>query len=48
MSVRSPASMVGYDRASGLDEPTVDGRFLMPMLASSDANGMIYLLPDEV
>ncbi|MBX7161942.1 MAG: AMP-binding protein [Acidimicrobiia bacterium] len=48
VSVRSPASMVGYDRASGLDEPTVDGRFLMPMLASSDANGMIYLLPDEV
>lgn len=48
VSVRSPSCMVGYDDASGLDAPVADGRVMMRLLASSDANGMIYLLPDEV
>ena len=46
VTVGSPANMVGYDAASGLADPVVDGRVTTSTIASSDANGMIYLMPD--
>jgi len=45
VTVRAPMAMVGYDRNSGLADPFRNGRVAMQTIASSDANGMIYLLP---
>lgn len=46
VTVASPAAMVGYDGASGLADPVADGRVTTTTIASSDANGMVYLMPD--
>lgn len=46
VTVGSPAAMVGYDGASGLADPVADGRVTTATIASSDANGMIYLMPE--
>ena len=46
VTVRSAGAMVGYDEACGAADPFRDGRFVTRTMASSDANGMIYLLPD--
>jgi acyl-CoA synthetase (AMP-forming)/AMP-acid ligase II len=43
VTVRSPSLMCGYEGAEH-PERFVDGRFRTGMIASSDANGMIYLL----
>lgn len=47
VSVKSPCQMVGYDRSSQAPDPfDPAGRFVTSTIASSDANGMIYILPD--
>lgn len=45
VTVWSPLVMAGYDDGAGADRFR-DGRFVTGVIASSDANGMIYLLPD--
>ena len=45
VTVRGPALMCGYEGAEH-PERFVDGRFRTGVVASSDANGMIYILPD--
>ncbi len=51
VTVYTPALCVGYDQGSGppnaaRDERFQEGRLVTGLIASSDANGMIYLLPD--
>lgn len=45
VTVWSPGLFEGYD-GDGHPERFRDGRFVTGVIASSDANGMIYLLPD--
>lgn len=45
VTVKGPALMAGYENRNDLDYLT-DGRFRTGVIASSDANGMIYILPD--
>lgn len=45
VTVKGPALMAGYENRNDLDYMT-DGRFRTGVIASSDANGMIYILPD--
>jgi hypothetical protein len=45
VTVWSPQLTVGYD-AGAHSERFRDGRFVTGTIASSDGNGMIYLLPD--
>lgn len=46
VTVRTPAAMVGYDKNDNVEDPFLDDRFITTTMGSSDANGMIYLLPD--
>jgi len=51
VTVYTPALALGHDAGSGSAAPQRDerysgGRFVTGSIASSDANGMIYLLPD--
>ena len=45
VTVFSPQLCVGYEDGA-YPERFRDGRFVTGVIASSDANGMIYLLPD--
>lgn len=45
VTIWSPSLFVGYE-AGDRNERLVDGRLVTGVVASSDANGMIYLLPD--
>ncbi|MBT4160447.1 MAG: AMP-binding protein, partial [Gammaproteobacteria bacterium] len=45
VTVKGPALMTGYEDRNDTDY-LVDGRFRTKVIASSDANGMIYILPD--
>lgn len=45
VTVKGPALMCGYEGEES-DAYLVDGRFRTGVIASSDANGMIYILPD--
>lgn len=45
VTVKGPALMTGYENRNDLDYLT-EGRFRTGVIASSDANGMIYILPD--
>ena len=45
VTVKGPGLMSGYENRNDLDYLT-DGRFRTGVIASSDANGMIYILPD--
>ena len=45
VTVKGPGLMAGYENRNDLDYLT-DGRFRTGVIASSDANGMIYILPD--
>ena len=45
VTVKGPALMNGYEDRNDSDY-LVDGRFRTNVIASSDANGMIYILPD--
>lgn len=46
VTVASPGCMVGYGSEATAADPVVDGRVVTSTIASSDANGMIYLLPE--
>lgn len=51
VTIYTPALTLGYDPGTGAPAPQrdqrfVDGRLQTSLIASSDANGMIYLLPD--
>lgn len=45
VTVKGPALMCGYEGQDSEDR-FIDGRFRTGVIASSDANGMIYILPD--
>jgi acyl-coenzyme A synthetase/AMP-(fatty) acid ligase len=45
VTVKGPALMCGYEGQDS-EAQFVDGRFRTGIIASSDANGMIYILPD--
>lgn len=45
VTVKGPAVMCGYE-GQDCAESFIDGRFRTGVIASSDANGMIYILPD--
>ncbi|MDK1024299.1 MAG: AMP-binding protein [Gammaproteobacteria bacterium] len=45
VTVKGPMLMCGYEDADN-ENHFVDGRFRTGVIASSDANGMIYILPD--
>lgn len=45
VTVKGPALMCGYE-GEDCEGRFVDGRFRTGVIASSDANGMIYILPD--
>lgn len=45
VTVKGPALMCGYE-GQDCEDRFIDGRFRTGVIASSDANGMIYILPD--
>lgn len=45
VTVQGPSLMCGYEGGDN-EQPFLDGRFRTGVIASSDANGMIYILPD--
>lgn len=45
VTVKGPALMCGYE-GQDCEDRFMDGRFRTGIIASSDANGMIYILPD--
>lgn len=45
VTVKGPALMCGYE-GQDCESRFIDGRFRTGVIASSDANGMIYILPD--
>lgn len=45
VTLQGPSLMCGYE-GGGNENPVIEGRFRTGVIASSDANGMIYVLPD--
>lgn len=45
VTVQGPSLMCGYEGGDN-EQPFLNGRFRTGVIASSDANGMIYVLPD--